>query len=371
MRTAPKRKSSPWAWCAAASFMACAAARGQELPRYSLTLIDSGQPESYFVPRALNDHGEVAGQLARFDGEVAGRRPLRWTPAAGTTLLRGFDGLSAVGGYAVGINNAGQVVGTVNSQAALWSPGSDFATDVAPWPSAVGGINDAGVIAGVQIDSAGPSRAFRRRTDGTLQYLSDPRLIDTGVGPINASGHAAGLGMTNEELRRQVAFVWAPDGTVTPLPGLVGGAESFGGIFGINDQNWVIGAQGDQAILWRPGQGALLLGGLPGLSSAAAESINNAGMVVGNTIQEGQSRAFVWTPAGGGRVLSSLLNETGAGWQLIQASDVNDRGQIVGLGIYQDRPQGFVLTPIPEPTGGLLIAAGALILGRRPRRSAV
>ncbi len=66
--------------------------------------------------------------------------------------------------------------------------------------------------------------------------------------------------------------------------------------------------------------------------------------------------------------LTGLLDATGRGWVLTNAFDVNDRGQIVGVGIFQGRQQGFLLTPVPEPTAGLLIAAGVAAVTLRRRR---
>jgi hypothetical protein len=56
--------------------------------------------------------------------------------------------------------------------------------------------------------------------------------------------------------------------------------------------------------------------------------------------------------------LNNLLDASGAGWLLQQATDVNDAGQIVGLGTYDpDGPggvaaltHGFLLIPVPEPS---------------------
>ncbi|HZN64228.1 MAG TPA: hypothetical protein VFB66_02935, partial [Tepidisphaeraceae bacterium] len=141
MRTGTMRNRFLSACCVAASLAACAAARAGEAPKYSLTLVDSGQPASHVIPRAINDRGDIAGTLSL---DAGGRRPVLWTPTGGMTLLRGFTGGPAGEGLGVGINNAGQVVGTLSNRAAFWPSASGNATAVAPEPSDAHAVNDAG-----------------------------------------------------------------------------------------------------------------------------------------------------------------------------------------------------------------------------------
>jgi hypothetical protein len=48
------------------------------------------------------------------------------------------------------------------------------------------------VVVGIQRSSTGPTQAFRRLANGTLQYVSDPGLTDPTAGPINSSGYVSG-----------------------------------------------------------------------------------------------------------------------------------------------------------------------------------
>ena len=362
MRTAALQSPFLSAWGLAALFLACATARGADARRYSLTLVDSGRADGWVMPRGVNERGEIAGNLLL---DAGGGGPVLWTPAAGLTRLGDFTGGSATSGLAVGINNSTQVVGTMFGRAAFW-PAAGKAIAVAPELSGANAINDAGVIVGGQASPDGThSRALRRLPDGTLQYLSDPRLTETAGYAVNAAGYVSGLSRTNP-------FVWAPDGTVTILSGLDGGS-AFGMAHGINDQNWVVGvqlvnAQTPHALLWRPGEDPIDIGGLPGRSESVAESINNAGVVVGSSVLGQQARAFVWTEEAGARPLTSLLDASGRGWVLTNPFDINDRGQIVGQGIYQGRLQGFLLTPVPEPRAGFMIVAGTAAAALRRRR---
>jgi hypothetical protein len=345
----------------AVALLACAAARGQEPPTYRLTPVDSGQAGTYVVTRSVNERGEIAGQML---GGAAGSRPVLWTPAGGTVVLRDFTGNPAATGFGVGINDLGQVAGTVNGRAAFWTTATGRAAAAAAEPSQGNDINNAGVVVGVEILNGGAdTRAFRRLADGTLQYVSDPNLTQTVGLALNSAGYVSGLSRTNP-------FVWAPDGTVTPLQGI--NSNVFGMAHRINDSNWVVGAeilpnQNTVALLWRRGEEPTEIVGLPGATGGSVpEGLNNAGMVVGSS-NLGTPRAFVWTEEWGALDLNRMLDETGDGWVLTNAFDVNNRGQIVGQGLYQGQLRGFLLTPVPEPAGALAIAtaAGGLVLRRR------
>ena len=123
-------------------------------------------------------------------------------------------------------------------------------------------------------------------------------------------------------------------------------------------------------MLWRP-DGTIVP--IPDAGEARVQSplaINNDGVVVGYVERWDSVRdAFVWTEADGTLDLQSLLDASGAGWDLNYATDINEAGQIIGRGQYQGRLLGFVLTPVPEPTGAALCAVGcaALLTRRRCR----
>ena len=239
----------------AVPLLACAAARGQEPPTYRLTPVDSGVAGSYVVTRSVNERGEIAGQLSQRQG---GARPVLWTPTGGTTPLRDFSGLPAVSGQAIGINDLGQVAGTVNGRAAFWTSATGAANAAAADPSFANDINNAGVVIGGEIlNNGADGRGFRRLADGTLQYLPGGGGL-----AVNSAGYVSGLTRTNP-------FVWAPDGTVTPLQGL--STNVFGMAHRINDSNWVV-------------------------QLTNAFDVNDRGQVVGQGLYQGQLRGFLLTP---------------------------------------------------------------------------
>src|SRR5690242_2928583 len=170
------------------SFLACAAARGEEPPQYRLTPVDSRVAGSYVVTRSVNERGEIAGQLMPLGG--GGSRPVLWTPGGGTIVLPDFIGSPAGTGLAIGINDLGQVAGTVDGRAAFWTSPTGRATAAAAGPSSAVDINNAGMVVGTQsLNNGADARSFRRLPDGTYQYLyDDPNLPLAGALAVNSAG---------------------------------------------------------------------------------------------------------------------------------------------------------------------------------------
>ena len=84
------------------------------------------------------------------------------------------------------------------------------------------------------------------------------------------------------------------------------------------------------AFLWQNGK-MIDLGKLPGDVFSVAFSINNGGLVVGQSCdQNGNCRAFLWQNG----VMTDLnaVISRGCSLNLISANDINDRGDIVGQG---------------------------------------
>jgi probable HAF family extracellular repeat protein len=71
--------------------------------------------------------------------------------------------------------------------------------------------------------------------------------------------------------------------------------------------------------------------------------INNFGVVVGQSTFSGTYHAFVYS---GGKMkdLNKLI-PAGSGWVLLDANSINDAGQIVGTGLHQGKEHAYLLTP--------------------------
>lgn len=224
-----------------------------------------------------------------------------------------FPGLvSGAQSAAYAINNSGSMVGHANTSstryAMIWSPGK-IPMNINKWggrTSVAYGINDIGQVVGeAATPSGGPLRAF---------------LYQNGV--------------------------------MTDL-GTLGGGKSAA--YAINNSGQVVGASeflpgntATHAVLYNPGENPKDLLGPPRLASSAAKGINKFGHVVGWFNIAGYSkRAFLYKN-GTMQDLNTLMDSTGTGWTLSQATAINDNGQIVGHAVYKNgTSHGFLLTPVP------------------------
>lgn len=208
---------------------------------------------------------------------------------------------------------------------------------------------------------------------------------------------------------RYQAVVWQPTGSIRQLSPFPGDTVSFA--FGINDSGQVVGASGlcdstaippiapggAHAVLWQPNGSVVDLGNLGTNVANVASGINNAGVVVGNSLSDidGTVHPFLWTSATGIQDLGAFggngnafltvapcchtLNDkgevvgfyidlsgnmsafhwqngqmvdlntllpAGSPWYLIQACSINAAGQITGLGVVNGELHAYLATPI-------------------------
>jgi len=110
-----------------------------------------------------------------------------------------------------------------------------------------------------------------------------------------------------------------------------------------------------------------------------ANSINNAGLVVGNSFTAGNAaqHATLWN----GTVITDLntlldASAVSAGWILQDAKGINASGWIVGTASnsISGFEHAFLLTPVPEPETYAMMLAGLCLVGfaarHKGRRSA-
>lgn len=204
------------------------------------------------------------------------------------------------------------------------------------------------------------------------------------------------------------AVVWQPDGSIRQLSPYTGDDVAFA--FGINDAGQVIGSSslcsnmeippiapgGAHAVLWQPNGSVVDLGNLGTEVANVATGINNAGVVVGNSLSsiDGTIHPFMWTSATGihdlgafggtalltvaacchtlndkGEVVGFYIDSTGTNmsafhwqngqmvdlntllpagspWYLVQACSINAAGQIAGLGVINGELHAYLATPV-------------------------
>lgn len=96
--------------------------------------------------------------------------------------------------------------------------------------------------------------------------------------------------------------------------------------FGINDAGQVVGVSGGIATIWN-GTTPTALDALPGGTGSGAHAINNAGQVVGASIDSsGNLQAVIWNDSATPTALSTLAGGTSS-----YATAINSSGQVAGV----------------------------------------
>ena len=361
----------------AAALGLAASAPAQSI-RYGVTdlgTIDSSLSLS-FRGRTINDANQVAGFIYGIDGW-----PHSFFWDDGTMIDIGTLGGPIT--FARGMNNDGSIVGSsdtagVPQHAILFAGGQlyDLGT-LGGVHSSARDINDSGQIVG---SSQRPEPDHYRHAF----LLDNGRMTDLGTlggafseaHGINAAGDVVGMAWNASSDGR--ATHW-PAETLEPIDlGSLAGVEGHSTAQDINDLGQIVGnsktglldADTYHAMLWENGQmtdlGLLPEAGEgegpygPPMVFTTAEAINDAGIIVGNSIP-----AAV-TPDGlrfGPFVfdndhmtnLNDLLLAADSHWRISGAEDINDSGVIVGTAytLEDNLARAVILTPVPVPLGDL------------------
>jgi probable HAF family extracellular repeat protein len=259
-----------------------------------------------------------------------------WTPAEGAQNLGTLGGTTA---HAAGINGAGQVVGSSNTQrnlaihAFLWTPGQgmqDLGTLGGGFTeSAAYAINESGWVVGQSWGDTGIQHAFLWKPGLGMQDLGTlrPEHDHSAAIDINDAGQVVGESYLGD-MPGTRAFLWTQGQGMQDL-GTLGGGFTQSGAYGINESGWVVGESYgptgfSHAFLWTPMQGMRDLG-TPGSISSVAGDIDDGGLVVGQTGNGdwGPGHAFVWTATDGMQDLFHFTEMNGA-------VRINNRQQVVG-----------------------------------------
>ncbi len=303
----------------AAVLVAPAAVEAQT--RYVITNLGS-LGGSATAATAINASGAIVGYDAT-SFQVA--RPFLYSGG----VMSALPTLNNERNEATGINASGVVVG-YNS---TFPPKVDFRgfilangvlTDLGADTTAVG-INDAGSVVGNSFP-----RAFIRSPAGVVTPIGPATGSSTIATAINASGVVVGY---SESLNRR-AFSYA-NGVLTDLGALPGGSNSYA--YGINAAGVVVGQSNEStnrqihAVIFSGGTVTDIDPTGAGALGSVALGINATGTVVG---QNSVGRAFVYTTATGIVDLNTVVTNLAASGfaSLNGATAINDAGQIVGFG---------------------------------------
>lgn len=246
--------------------------------------------------RAINDRGEITG------GSPSGLvydpgTPIVWSPATGFRPLSGL-------GTGTGINNGGQVSGTVGigPRAVRWPASGE--------PQALGalggeegsalGINERGQVVGWARTANYYPHPFLWDPAAGIRDLGTFQPDGSGTGAahaVNDLGHVVGDTASGGPSGFSQAFLWR-DGRLTAI----GPEISFA--YAVNDRDHAVGqalvGSAYRAFLFRDGRSTNLNTVIPagGGVLTDAQGINDAGWIVANgTNSAGQKRAFVLIPS--------------------------------------------------------------------------
>jgi probable HAF family extracellular repeat protein len=375
-----------------------------QTPSYTVTDLGAvgptGQP--YFV----TNNGLISG-AATFSGT---QRSVLWYKG-----LRGDIGQPGLGGQnsvSYGANEMGQAVGA--AQTSTSDPnGEDFCGFKAlglpskgttclpslwqyavtiPLPTLGGGngtafqVNRRGTVAGFAENTTKDSTCPAPQKlqfkpviweNGEIQELPTSPGNPEGVAKaINDSGQVVGGSgicaalneFTGISLQPLHALLWET-GTVTDLGSLGGTGQGFGNLaYNINSQGQVVGysdLKGNanfHSFLWTSGTGMQDLGTLTGDANSFAIGINDAGDVVGVSLDAmSNPRAYLWK--NGTMTDLNTLIPAGSPLSLLTACSINSSGQIVGFAVTSSGAvHGYLATPSDLSTSATAAVVAPLSL---------
>jgi probable HAF family extracellular repeat protein len=282
-------------------------------------------------PNETAVHGRIPYQdpFMLKNGQVVSLGSLTPAPASGTTY-----------GAANDINGSGQIVGysyvssAGQTHAFLYENGALKDISIGTGGSWAQAINESGQIAiytnsGTYIYTNGSTRLV----PGSDQMFVPVAMNDSG----QIAGTQSGAG----------AATFYDGSKLINLAPLV--PKTYSLATGLNNAGQVIGngysASGDDYQGFVYAAGAVHLLTAPGSVQSYAESINNAGDVVGSIVNTDKT---VWPYLyrnGTMTNLNSLPGVAESGWVLTTASKINNAGQILAAGYLNGQPKRCVLTP--------------------------
>jgi len=332
---------------------------------YSISVIAGPGGIPFIAAGAITNTGSILGTA---NGTVAiwqnGATQLIASPANGEFSAEAINSSSSVVGLLYP-NDSG------TTAAAVWVNGQF--TSLTPLTGDTGAVaysvNETGMIVGASESSNGTSRAVVWQ-NGIATDLSN--LLN------GEPSFAKAINNAGQILARSVENSYLIDGTsVTPITSPTAGASVYANAVNNSGQVtgvvYTVGGQG-QPFVWSNGTMAI---GAP-LSEIApydteATSINDDGIMVGFSVSaDGSQNAFIWNGLTPPEDLNTLIAPS-SGWDLVTANSINNAGDIVGQGYFNGELEAFLLTPTtspsittPEPATFTLLALPFLPRRRQP-----
>jgi probable HAF family extracellular repeat protein len=348
---------------AAFALTACAAAQ-------TYTITDIGVLKSDNESNAfwINSNGAVVGcsDTANSEGYPctgtgAGQHAFYWTKSGGLKDLGTLPNGNISG--ALGINDAGQVVGYSNTSTGLLT---EFNFTAFEW-SSTGGMINLGKLSGgtascaFQINVTGEiaGDSFVNSTLVAAANWTNNKIKS--LGGLSKSIFSAALAINDdgEIVGESVfgygppftshGFQWTSAGGMKDLGTLSGGDTSIANA--VNPSGVVVGqSNSSSSLYWHAVKWNAIgtiddLGTLPGGNYSVAFGINDISQIVGyGNIADNAAHAMLWSSTGGMQDLNNLI-PSNSGWVLINANAINASGQITGYGTKGGHNHAFLLTP--------------------------
>ena len=304
---------------------------------------------------AINDSGYVVGEFNNNSSRAFVFNPNTGVTTGLTRLSGGTDN-----GVAHDINNAGTIVGISSngtaSRATKWIDSgsgyvpSDLGT-IAGTTTATGrawAINQNGVAVGLSTNAAvtptSQATMWNGATITNLTSLGNGTRFSQAYG-VNTNNVAVGSSSTGQTVGE-----------------LIGTSSTTGITRGFV---WNAGVMTELAPfnLYTPSNN-----GTTTNYHSVANDLNDAGLIVGNSQRISGSAAVATLWQNGIPIDLNTLIPAGSGWNLLNAESINDAGDIVGFGSFGGSNRAFMLTAVPEPSSLILLLGGgasAFVMLRR------
>jgi hypothetical protein len=322
----------------------------------------------------INNAGQVVG--AGFANNIADNLVFVGNTSA-TALVPQLHNVYDV----YGINNSGQFVGNTSQggyEAFIGTPTGPTQIPVSsPWVvSQAFGINDAGQVAGTvwAYGNTPPQQAFVGTTSGITLVPLPSGWSNPSVSGINNNGQVVGTAQ-NASGTQQV-FIGTTAGS-TPVPVILEPASGGLYAYAINNSGQVVGWQGSEnysgqvfvattsGVTWLPRPPGATANGSAMVSNGA---ISGAGVVVGDLTTAPGSYAYgyygpwIWDSIHGAVFFFDLVP---APWVVTHVQSITDTGLILAqVSNNGGVPQWSILTPVAPcvttlPSSGISLSAGA------------
>ena len=331
------------------------------------------------IGSAISLNGTEVGYSEKFSGSTdLGSRAVLWAPNSSTAVELQTLGASTTGvsntfavnvspngsfvaGYAQKYSAAGAVLG---DRAALWDAAGNITeltmpgiTDSSAFRPVftqfyATAVTDSGVAVGqFNTGNGGGTRAARWNAAGVgteMGNLGTANGLATGsasafVSAVNASGVSVGnstkyVANVSQGSR---AVRWDATGTITELGnlGTYGTNMVDSSAVAINASGVAVGSASltgtndRRAVRWGTDNVAVQLGTLPGGTTTAATSINNEGLVVGNSTSTNGGKAVIWGSNNTAVDINTLIDPS-LGWTIGNVGTITNENWVGGIGTY-------------------------------------